>query len=104
MGPAGQPQRRPRYYLSRRAAPAAQLLAVARNHWSIENSRHWSLEATFREDQYKVRQGHGARNRVTLPPMAPNLLRRENTLKTGIQGKRLDAGGREDYLLKVLLS
>lgn len=93
-----------RYYLSSRAAPAAQLLAAARSHWSIENSLHWSLDVTFREDQCRVRKGHGAQNLATLRQMAHNLLRRENTLKTGIQGKRLNAGWREDYLLKVLLS
>ena len=92
-----------RYYLSSCSAPAAQLLAAVRSHWSIENSRHWSRDVTFREDQCRVRKGHGAQNLATWRQIAPNRLKQESALKTGIQGKRLNAGWREDYLLKVLL-
>ena len=41
---------------------------------------------------------------ATLRQIAHNLLKRETSLKAGIQGKRLQAGWREDYLRKVLLS
>ena len=93
----------PRYYISSRAAPAGQLLAAVRSHWSIENSLHWTLDVTFREDQCRVRKDHGPQNLATLRQISHNLLKNENTLKVGIQGKRLNAGWREDYLLKVLL-
>ena len=93
----------PRYYISSRAAPAEQLLAAVRSHWSTENSLHWTLDVTFREDQCRVRKDHGPQNLATLRQISHNLLKNENTLKVGIQGKRLNAGWREDYLLKVLL-
>ena len=46
----------PRYYISSLAAPAEQLLAAIRGHWSIENSLHWTLDVTFHEDQRRVRK------------------------------------------------
>ena len=93
-----------RYYISSLDASAKRLMEVVRAHWSVENSLHWSLDVTFREDQSRVRKDHGAQNMATLRQISHNLLKRESTLKVGIQGKRLQAGWREDYLLKVLLS
>ena len=93
-----------RYYISSLAAPAEQMLRAARAHWSIENSLHWSLDVTFREDQSRMRKDHSPQNMATLRQIAHNQLKRETSLKVGIQGKRLQAGWRDDYLLKVLLS
>ena len=92
-----------RYYISSLGGSAEQLLQAVRSHWSIENSLHWSLDVTFREDQSRMRLDHSPRNMATLRQIAHNLLKRETSLKVGIQGKRLQAGWREDYLLKVLL-
>ena len=93
----------PRYYISSLAGSAEQLLAAMRSHWSIENSLHWTLDVTFREDQCRIRKDHGPQNINTLRQIGHNLLKNETTLKVGIQGKRLNAGWDEDYLLKVLL-
>ena len=93
----------PRYYISSLAASAEQLLAVIRSHWSIENSLHWTLDVTFREDQCRVRKDNGPQNINTLRQIGHNLLKNEKTLKVGIQGKRLNAGWDENYLLTVLL-
>ena len=38
-----------RYYICSYPADAATLLASARSHWSIENSRHWVLDGAFYE-------------------------------------------------------
>ena len=97
----------PRYFISSLDSSldvsAEKLLATVRAHWSIENSLRWSLDMTFHEDQSRVRKDHGPQNLATLRNISPNMLKRETSLKVGIQGKRLQAGWREDYLLKVLL-
>ena len=93
----------PRYYISSLKVLAGELLGAVRTHWSIENSLHWSLDVTFREDQCRVRKDHGPQNMATLRQISHNLLKRETTLKVGIQGKRLQTAWQEDYLLKVLL-
>ncbi len=74
-----------------------------RGRWSIDNSLHRALDVTFREDQCRVREDHGPQNLAIRRQMSHNLLKNENTRKVGIQGKRPNAGWREDYLLKVLL-
>ena len=84
--------------------PAKRLLEIVRAHWSNGNSLHRSMDAALREDQSRARKDHGAQNMATLRQISHNLLKGESTLKVGIQGKRLQAGWREDYLLKVLLS
>ena len=92
-----------RYYISSLASQAKTLLNATRRHWGIENSLHWSLDVTFREDQSRVRKDHGPQNLAVLRQIALNSLKQETTLKRGLQGKRLKAGWDEDYLLKVLL-
>ena len=44
----------------------------------------------------------GLQNMATLPRVSHNLLNRGTSLKVGIQGTRLQAWWREDYLPKVL--
>ena len=50
----------PRYYISSLDVSAERLLEAVRAHWSIENSLHWSLDVTFREDQSRVCKDHNA--------------------------------------------
>ena len=92
----------PRYYISSLDAPAERLLSAIRSHWSIENSPHWTLDVTFRENECRVHKDHAPQNLATLRQISHNPLKNETSLKTGIQGKRLNAGWRQDYLLKVL--
>jgi predicted transposase YbfD/YdcC len=91
-----------RYYIASRKTRAAQLLRHKRSHWRIENSLHWVLDIAFREDECRLRKGHGAQNFAILRHIALNLLQQESTCKLGVFNKRLKAAWDTDYLLKVL--
>jgi predicted transposase YbfD/YdcC len=92
------------YFISSRSASAAYFLEAVRGHWAIENQLHWSLDVTFREDHNQTRIGFAAENLALIRRLALLLLKRETSVKVGLQAKRLRAGWHNDYLLKVLNS
>lgn len=81
---------------------AKRVLSAVRSHWGIENSLHWTLDFAFDEDHCRVRKDSGPENFAILRHIALNLLKQEKTCQRSIKGKRLLAGWKEEYLLKVL--
>lgn len=90
------------YFISSLESHAHAIAKAIREHWSIENDLHWCLDISFREDHCRVRKDHGPVNLAILRHMATNMLKRETSLKGGMQTKRLKAAWDHDYLLKVL--
>ncbi len=99
----GQISRETRYYIASLDNDAQQFARAVRGHWSIENTLHWSLDVTFREDDSRLRQGAAAENFAVVRHVALSLLQQEKSLKVGIAAKRLNAALDPDYLLKVLM-
>jgi len=87
-----------------RRTKARRLASYIRGHWSVENHLHGQLDVSFREDERRIRQGHGAENFSRLCRMALNMPNNEKSQKTGIAIKRQHCGWNKDYLLKVLLA
>jgi len=101
--PSGRVTTERRYFISSLGGTdAARLADAVRGHWSVENRLHWQLDVSFREDERRIRKGHGAENYSRLCRLALNLLKRDQTVKIGVHGKRLKAGWDEHYLLRLL--
>jgi predicted transposase YbfD/YdcC len=64
-----------RYYMSSAKLTPERAAEAIRGHWRIENSLHWVLDVIFKEDQSRLRRGHGARNMAIVRHFAINLVR-----------------------------
>jgi predicted transposase YbfD/YdcC len=91
-----------RYYIASLESDARQFGNAVRGHWGIENSLHWVLDVTLREDECRIRRGEAAENFCTLRHFAFNLLKQEKTMRKSIKQKRLKAGWDDTYRAKVL--
>lgn len=91
-----------RFYIGSIENDAETLGNAVRAHWGIENSLHWSLDVTFREDVCRVRKGNASENFAVIRHIALGLLQQEKTAKTGIKAKRFKAALSADYLTKIL--
>ena len=65
---------------------------AARGHWGIENSLHWCLDVAFREDDNRVRKGHGPANLAILNRFALSLIKQDPSGKIGVRACRKRAG------------
>ena len=94
----------PRYYISSPPSEAQRFLGAVRSHWGIENSVHWVLDVSFREDESRVSTGNAPENLATIRHTALNLLRQGRRSKISIKAKRKLAAWDDDYLLSVFLN
>ncbi|AHE99504.1 transposase ISPg6 [Thioalkalivibrio paradoxus ARh 1] len=67
-----------------------------RSHWGIENQLHWALDATFREDDNRIRRDHAPPSSNTLRQFTLNLLKRYPDRRS-IKRKRLSAAISDDF-------
>ena len=97
-----QTTREKRYFISSLPLNVAKFAEAAREHWSVENSLHWQLDISFREDDCRVRKGHAPENLAILRRFALSLIKRDPLRKRGVKARRKAAGWNNDYLLHLL--
>ena len=93
-----------RYYISSMSATAQTFASLIRNHWSIENKLHWSLDVLFREDASQVKKDRAPENLNILRKIALARLRATPVAQKHFSTKRksIKAAINPQFLLSVL--
>ena len=78
-----------RFFISSLKPDAKQILSAVRQHWAVENSLHWVLDMTFREDESRVRRGQSAENLAIVRHMALNVLKKDKSIAASTKRKKL---------------
>jgi predicted transposase YbfD/YdcC len=91
-----------RFYISSLLCKAERFNQIIRQHWSVENKLHWSLDVTFKEDLSTKQAGNAAENFSIITKIAINLLKNNVSKKTSIKKKRLLCALDTDYLIKTV--
>ena len=90
-----------RYYISSLPMGVKEFARAIRQHWGIENTCHWTLDMTFREDESRIRGQQIRENFAWLNRLALSLLK-QHPSKDSIVGKRQSCGWNDGFLLEVL--
>lgn len=92
-----------RLYITSLVLLAELLGTVVRSHWAIENSLHWVMDMTFRDDECRIRTEHAPANFTTLRHMACNLLRKAKS-KDSNRMRRKVAAWDDSFLARLIAS
>jgi predicted transposase YbfD/YdcC len=90
-----------RYYISSLGVGVKRFAHAVRSHWGIENTCHWSLDITYREDESRIRNRHLRENFAWLRRLTLSLLK-QHPSRDSVAMKRLSCGWSEDFMLEVL--
>lgn len=93
-----------RYYISSLPSEPIKLNTATRDHWSVENCLHWTLDMTFNEDASRIRSKNAPENIAMIRHTVLNLLRRAKTKfkNSSLKGLRKKAGW-DNATLAVIL-
>jgi predicted transposase YbfD/YdcC len=98
----GQTTTERRLFLSSLPLHVPTFAHAVRSHWGIENSLHWSLDLTFREDDSRARTRNAAQNVATLRRIALNLIKTDSSLDCSQRLKRKVAALDPSFLEQLL--
>lgn len=90
-----------RFFIASIAPGVKKFARYVRGHWAIENTLHWCLDVTFREDENRVRERNTANNMAWLKRFGLSMLKQQDD-KYSVAMRRRVAGWNLDYLAKVL--
>jgi predicted transposase YbfD/YdcC len=90
-----------RYYISSLGVGVRRFARAVRGHWGIENSCHWSLDMTYREDESRMRDEALRENFAWLNRFTLSLLK-QHPGRESVAMRRRSCGWNNAFLLQVL--
>lgn len=90
-----------RYFISSLPVSVKRFARAVRGHWGIENTCHWSLDFTYREDESRIRNLHVRENFAWLNRFTLSLLK-QHPGRESLVMKRRCCGWNDEFLTQVL--
>lgn len=90
-----------RYFISSLPMGVKTFARAIRNHWGIENTCHWSLDVTYREDESRIRHEHLRENFAWLNRFTLSLLK-QHPGKGSLVMKRRSCAWNFNFLVETL--
>ena len=91
-----------RYYLSSLPIGVPLFARAVRGHWSVENTCHWTLDVTFREDDSRIRERVLGSNMTWLYRFTLSILKQHPDRRMSLIMKRRACGRSEKFLMEVI--
>ncbi|WP_166822780.1 ISAs1 family transposase [Thalassoroseus pseudoceratinae] len=99
----GQETTEERYFISSLPIGVKRFARAVRAHWGIENSCHWSLDVTYREDDSRFHAKHLREHFAWLRWFTLSLLK-QHPAKLSLSMKRPSCGWSNDFIMQVLVT
>jgi len=90
-----------RYFISSLGMGIRRFANAVRSHWSIENTCHWCLDITYREDESRIREKNLRENFAWLNRFTLSLLKQTSNKKSVAMNRRRCAWN-DDVLVQIL--
>lgn len=90
-----------RYYISSLPLGVKRFARAVRGHWGIENSCHWSLDFTFRQDESRIREANLRENFAWINRFVLSLLKQHPGRDSTVMKRRV-CGWDDNFMLQVL--
>jgi predicted transposase YbfD/YdcC len=90
-----------RYYIGSLPVGVKRFARAVRGHWGIENTCHWSLDVTYREDESRIRDVNMRENFAWLNRFTLSLLKQHSS-KESVAMRRRRCAWNDTFLTEVL--
>jgi len=91
-----------RYFISSLTADPKLFAVAVRSHWGIENSLHYVLDVTFREDASRIKSGCAPENWACFRKIAMTVARSDKESKKSMKSRVKQMAWSDEYLERLL--